>query len=314
MAVSSARTSRPADQTGDREIVITRLLDAPRELVFDMWTDPKHIAQWWGPNGFTTTIHQMDVRPGGVWRLVMHGPDGRDYQNRLVFLEIAKPERLVYKHDPDEGCEPVHCEVTVTFAQEGRLTRLTMRMVFPSAEARDLVVHQYGAIEGGNQTLGRLAQHLADIRPELLLTRVFDAPRKLVYEAWTKPEHLERWQGAPQGYTVTSHQVDLRPGGAFRICMRSPEGVDHWLQGVYREVVEPEKLVFTHGWLNAEGQPGPETLVTITFANHDGQTELTLLQTGFQSIASRDGHQGGWTSMLDRFKLYIVTISREVLS
>src|SRR5271155_4940173 len=163
MAASTVKTSSPAN-TADRELVITRVLDAPRELVFDMWTDPKHIAQWWGPNGFTTTIHEMDVRPGGVWRLIMHGPDGWDYRNRLVFLEIARPERLVYKHDPEEGSEPVNCEVTVTFAKEGRLIRLTMRMLFPSAEARDHVATKYGAVEGGNQTLGRLAEHLAQMQ------------------------------------------------------------------------------------------------------------------------------------------------------
>ena len=149
---------------------------------------------------------------------------------------------------------------------------------------------------------------------ELVITYVFDAPRQLVFEAWTKPEHLERWQGAPQGFTVTAHQVDLRPGGVFRICMRSPEGVDHWLQGVYREVVEPERLVFTHLWLDAQHKPGPETVVTITFTEHDGKTELTLHQTGFKSVEARDGHRGGWTSTLDRFEAYIVTVPKAGLS
>jgi uncharacterized protein YndB with AHSA1/START domain len=314
MAVSTARAS--AANTSDREVVVTRVLDAPREMVFDMWTDPKHVAQWWGPNGFTNTIHEMDVRPGGVWRLVMHAPNGRNYNTKIVYLEIARPERLVYKHDPEEGYELVNCEVTVTFAEEGRRTRITIQMLFPTAAERDQEVENNGIIEGGNQTLARLAQHLiqnmsksSESGPELLIKRVFEAPRRLVYEAWTKPEHLERWQGAPEGFTVTSHQVDLRPGGAFRICMRSPEGVDHWLQGVYREVVEPERLVFTHAWLDADNQPGPETLVSITFSEIAGKTELTLRQTGFKSIGSRDGHQGGWTSMLDRFYAYIVAIS-----
>jgi uncharacterized protein YndB with AHSA1/START domain len=145
---------------------------------------------------------------------------------------------------------------------------------------------------------------------ELVLTRVFEAPRDLVFEVWTEPEHLERWQGAPQGFTVTSHEVDLRPGGAFRICMRSPEGVDHWLQGVYREVIKPARLVFTHAWLDAQGNTGPETLVTITFTELGGKTELTLRQTGFQSAGSHDGHRGGWISTLDRMDAYIVTVSR----
>ena len=140
---------------------------------------------------------------------------------------------------------------------------------------------------------------------ELVITRVFDAPPDLVFKAWTEPEHLERWQGAPRGFTVTAHKVEFRPGGAYRLCMRSPEGVDHWLQGVYREIVEPERLVFTHAWLDAQGKPGTETLVTITFTKRGGKTELTLHQTGFMSVESRDGHQGGWTSTFDRLAEYL---------
>jgi len=140
---------------------------------------------------------------------------------------------------------------------------------------------------------------------ELVMTRTFDAPRTLVYEAWTERQHLERWQGAPQGFTVTTEQADIRPGGAFRICMRSPEGVDHWLQGVYREVVAPERLVFTHTWLDAERKPTTETLVTITFAERGGKTDLTLSQSGFKSEESRAGHEGGWASTFDRLDEYL---------
>ena len=140
---------------------------------------------------------------------------------------------------------------------------------------------------------------------ELVMTRTFDAPRALVFEAWTERQHLERWQGAPQGFTVTTEQVDIRPGGAFRICMRSPEGVDHWLQGVYREVVAPERLVFTHTWLDAERKPTTETLVTITFAERGGKTDLTLSQSGFKSEESRAGHEGGWASTFDRLAEYL---------
>lgn len=145
------------------------------------------------------------------------------------------------------------------------------------------------------------------VEHELVINRVFDAPRRLVFEAWTKEEHLQRWQGAPRGFTVTAHEVDLRPGGGFRICMRSSEGVDHWLQGVYREIVEPERLVFTHAWLDAQGNPGKETLVTISLAERGGKTELTLRQSGFASVEARDGHKEGWTSTLDRLADYLAT-------
>jgi uncharacterized protein YndB with AHSA1/START domain len=159
MAVS--RANRSDVSTADRELVFTRVFDAPRELVFEMWTDPRHVAQWWGPRGFTTTIHEMDVRPGGVWRLVMHGPDGTDYKNRIVFLQVVKPERLVYEHAPEKDSETVNIHVTVTFAEHDGKTALTMRMLFPSATHRDYVVRKYRADEGAHQTLDRLAEHLA---------------------------------------------------------------------------------------------------------------------------------------------------------
>ena len=148
--------------TADREIVKTRVFDAPRELVFKAWTDPKHVAQWYGPKGFTNTIHEMDVRPGGVWRFIMHGPDGTDYNNKIVFDEIVKPERLAYTHGSDD--EPEQFRVPVTFAEQGGKTKLTMRMVFPSAKACDHVVKTYGAVEGLNQSLDRLEQYLTKMR------------------------------------------------------------------------------------------------------------------------------------------------------
>jgi uncharacterized protein YndB with AHSA1/START domain len=142
--------------TADREIVASRLFDAPRELVFEMWTDPKHVAQWWGPRGFTTTTYEMDVRPGGVWRFVMHGPDGVDYQNKIVYIEVARPERLVYSHS--DGAQ---FHATVNFVDKRGRTELTVRMVFDSAAERERVAKEFGAVEGLTQTLERLAEILA---------------------------------------------------------------------------------------------------------------------------------------------------------
>jgi len=144
-----------------RTIIGTRVFDAPRDLVWQVWADPKHLAQWWGPNGFTTTTSAYDARPGGVWRFVMHGPDGRDYQNRITFDEVVKPERLVYHHGGGEDVEPVTFSVTVLFEDVGGKTRITMRMVFPSAAERDRVIKEYGADKGLAQTLARLAEYLA---------------------------------------------------------------------------------------------------------------------------------------------------------
>ena len=147
-----------------RSIIGTRLLDAPRKLVFAAWTDPKHLAQWWGPNGFTTTTQAFDFRPGGVWRFVMHGPDGRDYQNRITFDEIAPPERIVYRHAGGDDVEPVQFTQTVTFEDIGNgQTRLTWHGRFPSAEERARVIKEYGADKGLVETMARLVDYVASM-------------------------------------------------------------------------------------------------------------------------------------------------------
>ena len=142
------------------------------------------------------------------------------------------------------------------------------------------------------------------VERELVITRVFDAPPRLVFKAWTEPERLVRWWG-PQGFTMPSCEMDVRPGGAFRFRMRGPDGTDHWLQGVYQEIVEPERLVCTWTWVDAEGKPGHETLLTVCFAEQGAKTKLTLHQAAFETVTSRDGHQDGWTSSLDRLDEYL---------
>lgn len=145
----------------------------------------------------------------------------------------------------------------------------------------------------------------AEIRPELLIRRVFDAPRELVFRMWTEGEHLEKWS-CPKGFTVPFSEGDIRPGGHFRTCMRAPDGTDHWLGGTYREIVANERLVFTHAWQDADGHPGHETLVTVTFADAgEGRTRLTLHQAFFLTDASRDGHRAGWEETLDNLAEYM---------
>ena len=143
-------------------IVFNRTFDAPRELVWQAWTDPKYIAHWWGPNGFTNTIHAMDVKPGGVWRFIMHGPDGTDYPNKIIYREVVKPERLVYDHSGDDNPDDPHVfQVLVTFTEDAGKTKVFMRMTFPSIKARNSVI-EFGAVEGGAQTLDRLEQYIKD--------------------------------------------------------------------------------------------------------------------------------------------------------
>ena len=139
---------------------------------------------------------------------------------------------------------------------------------------------------------------------ELVITRVFDAPRSLVFKAWTQPEHLARWWG-PQGFVNVAWEMDVRPGGAWFRRMQAPDGTLSTKCGVYQEVVPPERLVFTYVNEAADGTRDRETLVTVTFEEQGAQTRLTLHHTGFESIESRDAHQGGWTSCMERFAEYL---------
>jgi uncharacterized protein YndB with AHSA1/START domain len=136
--------------------------------------------------------------------------------------------------------------------------------------------------------------------PELLITRVFNAPRDLVFAAWTQPEQLAAWWG-PKGFVNIECAMEVRPGGAWFRRMRSPEGELFTKRGVYREVTPPERLVFTYVNEAADGTLEQETLVTVTFEAEGARTRLTLRHTGFESEASRDSHEGGWSSCMERF-------------
>lgn len=133
----------------------------------------------------------------------------------------------------------------------------------------------------------------------LEICRILDAPRVLVFKAWTSAEHLARWWG-PKDFSAPSLSMDFRPGGTYRHAIRSADGTDYWMRGVYREIVEPERIVFTFAW--GEDAPEPETLVTVTFEEHDGKTRLTFRQEPFATIEERDSHASGWGECLDRLE------------
>src|SRR5882762_5597544 len=137
--------------THDREIVISRKLNAPVELVWEAWTKPEHIANWWGPDGFTNTISTMDVRPGGEWDLVMHGPDGTDFKNKSVYKEIVKPEKIIFDH-----VSGPKFTATITFEAQGNKTFLTWRMLFISTEEFNNTVRVFKADEGLKQNIVKL--------------------------------------------------------------------------------------------------------------------------------------------------------------
>jgi uncharacterized protein YndB with AHSA1/START domain len=290
----------------NREIVITREFDAPRELVWKAWTEPQHIMRWWGPRGFTTTIEEMDVRPRGAWRQTMHGPDGVDYPSRSAFTEVVKHERICFLHDGGKKGEPSsQFESTWAFEEVGEKTRVTIRMVFESAQERERVIKEFGAIEGGNQTLARLAEFLPKLagkgkpseasrsktvliaepdKPTTILTRVFDAPRKLVYEAYTNPKHIQNWWGL-RSTKIVVEKMDVRPGGAWRFVEHAADGKEFAFSGEFREIVPQERIVSTFEY---EAMPGHVILNTTLFEEYEGKTKVTITSV-YPSIEDREG-------------------------
>jgi uncharacterized protein YndB with AHSA1/START domain len=145
----------------DREIVLTRVIDAPPERVFQAWTDPAQITQWFAPEGFENETLEIDIRPGGRWRFIYAAPDGTRYENRMVFLRIEAPRLIEMEHGADIDDDPTRFQVTITFdAQSNGKTVLTMRQLHPSAEQRAATIG-FGAVEIGFSTLDKLVKHLA---------------------------------------------------------------------------------------------------------------------------------------------------------
>jgi uncharacterized protein YndB with AHSA1/START domain len=284
-----AAKSNDRGSAADREIVTTRVLNASRDLVWQAWTEAKQLGQWWGPDGFTTTTSAFDFRAGGQWRFVMHGPDGRDYENRIKYVEIDKPERIVFEHDDGSDVPANRFHTTVMFVESGGKTTVTMRAIFPTAAERDRVVKDHGAIEGGKQTLARLdayvgAQVQSPASSEFAISRVFDAPRGAVWKAWTDAGSLAHWWG-PKGSKISVLSFDFRPGGIFHYKMQYSTGAAMWGRFTYREIVAPERIVWINSFSNADAEVvrGPfspllplEMLNRMTLTESNGKTILAL--------------------------------------
>lgn len=143
-----------------REIILSRLVRAPREIVFQLWINEDKLAEWWGPKGFTITIESFNLSTGGEWKFVMHGPDGVDYRNRVVFIEVLEPERISFSQSSDTDNDPDQFNTTVTFQDQGDCTCIDMRLIFKTNEARDHVIRSYDGIEAAQQSLDRLEEIL----------------------------------------------------------------------------------------------------------------------------------------------------------
>jgi len=321
-------TAAPANEL-EREVTITRLFDAPRALVFQAWTDPRHLAQWWGPKGFSNPVCEADARPGGTWRIVMRAPDGTEYPGGGVYREIVEPERLVFTNiafDQD-GKTILDGLTTVTFTEEGRGTKLVLltRATGLVSYAAQMLA---GMEAGWSQSLERLEalvqSETAD--REIVATRVFDAPRALVWKAVTESERLMHWWG-PKGFTMLACDVDLRPGGVFSYSMRAPNGSVMWGKWVYREIVAPERLVTVVSFTDEDGNllrhPASatwplEVLNTMVLTERDGKTTITIYGTPINATEEerktfedgRGSMKQGFTGTLDQLAAYLASDER----
>jgi len=313
-----------AKDTSDREIVITREFQAPRELVWDAMTNPKHVVNWWGPRGFSTTIEVMDFRVGGAWKHVMKGPDGTKYPNHSVFKEIVKPERIAFMHGGHrEGGPGVRFEVTWSFdALAADKTRVTIRMVFPTAGERDFVAKEFGAVERGKQTLERLGEHLArSLSEPFVIAREFVAPRDLVWKAWTERERLMQWFG-PKGMIIKAAKLDFRPGGMFHYGMQMPDGKEMWGKFDYREIDAPSRILLVNYFSDKDGgltrhplsaQWPLRMLTESTFTERAGKTTVTIKWLPLDATdeerrafdAARPGMSQGWGGTFEQLADYL---------
>lgn len=309
--------TEPIATITSRELSTSRVLNAPRARVFDAIRDPKQLAQWWGPNGFTNTFQEFDFRTGGEWRFVMHGPNGQDYKNNSSFSEITEPERVVIQHRSSPRFQLTIALDEVTGGQ----TKITWRQLFETAEECERI--KVYAIDGNEQNLDRLAAHLAKasaLQP-FLISRTFHAPRELVWKAWSERARLMEWF-SPKGFRMPAAKMEFHPGGSFHYCLEAPNGNEMWGKFVYREIVPMEKIVLVSFFSDEAGgitrhplsATWPlETLSTFTLAEENGRTITTIHWLPLNATdeenktfdGARDGMKQGWSGTLDQLEVYL---------
>lgn len=309
--MTKADSAAPA---ADRTLSTTRVFDAPRELVFRAWTDHEQFAKWFPPQGFTAEC-ELDVRPGGSLRVDMKGADpalgpdfyGKVFPGKGVYREVVKNERLAFTFEAsgEEGDPPMRMLMTVIFEDQGRKTKLSVHQTAETVADYEALV-KIGASEGLRQSLDKLAALLAGPSSDTLvsvkdrtlsLTRTFDAPRDLVWKAFTDPAHVVKWMFA-NDWESPFAETDLRPGGDFRIGMRpadhSQEGFV--FSGKYREVVRPERIV---------QEIGDGRVMKTTFEDVGGKTRLTL---SVEMAMSEEQERAGYSQILQHFAEHIATL------
>jgi uncharacterized protein YndB with AHSA1/START domain len=300
------------------ELHLTRVYRAPRSLVWKVWTDPQHVARWWGPRGFTLTHHSKELRVGGSWVYTMHGPDGKDYPNTTHYLEVVEGEKLVYDHGSDGTSKPLF-RVTVVFLDVPEGTRMEMTMAFESAEAAR-ATGEFVRKAGGNATWDRLAEYLDRQMlgiDTFVIQRSFSAPPELLFRLWTQAEHLANWL-PPTGATMEVLAADIRPGGSLHYRMDHPGGQ---LFGMldYLELASPERLSYIQRFSDEHRGPGrhpllpvfPDRLRTEVLFSPEGPQQ-TRVRVSFRPegevsqqeldafLQARDGMTPGWNGSFDK--------------
>jgi uncharacterized protein YndB with AHSA1/START domain len=287
-----------------KDLLITRVFDAPRDILWKAWTDPGRSKSWWGPKGFTCPVCEIDLRVGGKYLNSMRSPEGQDFWSTGVYREIVPRERLVmtdsfadekgnvvpathYGMGPDL---PLEMEIEVTFEEKQGRTTLSLRHIgIPDGKMREMTE------AGWNESFDKLADILKtknDLtriiaepgKQELIISRVFDAPRELVFKAYTDPKRIPHWWG-PKRFTTTVKKMDVKPGGSWRFVQRDADGNAYAFHGVYHDILSPSLIVATFEF---EGMPGHVQLETAVFEEHGGKTKYTA-RSVFQSVEDRDG-------------------------
>ena len=305
------------------EIRIVRVYDAPVKAVWDAWTDPEQVAQWWGPRGFTITTHSKDLRAGGHWNYTMHGPDGVDYPNTTKYFEVETHRKLLYDHGGSED-KPAMFRVTVLFSESAGKTTMEMTMTLATPEAAEQT-REIIKKHGGNSTWDRLAEYLAKEgggKERFVINRTFDVPVEVMFEMWTKAEHFAKWL-PPAGFEMEFLRCDIRPGGGSFYCMTGPGGMKMYGRCEYVAIERPGRLVYTQQFCDEKGKVArhpaaptwPETMRTTVEFSAEG-AEATRVTVTWEPVGAtaaevetfvkaKAGMTGGWTGSFDKLEGYM---------
>ncbi len=302
------------------EIYISRIYDAPVKMVWEAWTDPKQVGKWWGPRGFTITTHNMDVKTGGTWSYIMHGPDGVDYNNKTKYLEVEKYSRMVYDHGGNDDRPPLF-RVTVDFTEVAGKTKMEMSMALATAEIAN-ETKKFIKKANGDSTWDRLGEYLSET-DKFLINRSFDAPIDVMFKMWTDRKHVSKWV-PPVGFTMEYIHADIKPGGSSFYCMSSAEGMKMYGKANYKEITKPNRLVYTQAFCDENQKitrhpmapTWPETMLTTVTLTEEGpeRTRVTVNWEvyGEATAAERDtfnkakgGMTQGWTGSFDKLEEYL---------